>query len=555
LVSDVVTSSLDTNYGMLTADGKNAPAPWVPFTRAGCDVGAYSTANIVIERTPFDVNKIYGNPSVEASDPNQFFDFAGVAVHCAKGSPICGNANTKAVNDLLPQEPGLYSGYKGIFGAQYLNKVVQLRDLDGTPINGFAGFSPPASETLGAIATMQEAGIPITISYIADAHDDRANGVAFGPGEAGYVAQLQSYDNAFATFFARLKNDGIDQSNTLFIFTADEGDHFAGGAPVPADCDGINAPCTYPQIGELDVNLNGLVSNQRGNHTNFSIHFDMAPTISIIGNPSFTGTVARKLEQDLSALTVVNPYTIQNQHVAAAMADPVEMGLLHMITADPARTPTFTMFGEPDYFFLSGGSIVPTPDSGFGWNHGGIQPEIAQTFLAMVCPGVLQGATRTDDGSGIAFSDHTDIRPTIMALLGLQDDYVNDGRVLFEVINPTALPHSLTTHYGTLLELARVYKMINAPFGDLGRNSLVVSTAALASNTTGDATYNNLEAKIASWHTRRDSLANQMKSMLEGAAFSGQTISESPALQLISQGQALVNEVSACAANIPVCAL
>jgi hypothetical protein len=166
----------------------------------------------------------------------------------------------------------------------------------------------------------------------------------------------------------------------------------------------------------------------------------------------------------------------------------------------------------------------------------------------------LQGATRTDDGSGIAFSDHTDIRPTILALLGLQDDYVHDGRVLFEVINPTALPHSLTAHYGTLLELARVYKMINAPFGDLGRNSLVVSTAGLASNTTGDATYNNLEAKIASWHTRRDSLANQMKSMLEGAAFSGQTINEGQALQVISQGQALLNEVSGCAANIPVCA-
>jgi hypothetical protein len=555
LVSDVVgASSGDNTFGMLTADGKNAPAPWVPFTRAGCDVGAYSTANIVIERTPFDVNKIFGNPSPEASDSNQFFDFAGIAVHCAQGSPICGNPNTKAVNDLLPQEPGGYSGFKAIFGAKYLNQVVQLRDLDGSPITGFAGFSPLASETLGAIATMQEVGIPITISYIADAHDNHANGLAFGPGEAGYVAQLQSYDDAFAKFFARLKNDGIDQSNTLFIITADEGDHFAGGAPVPADCDGIKTPCTYPQIGELDVNLNGLVANQKGNNTNFSIHFDLAPTISIIGNPSFTGTVPRKLEQDLSSLTVVNPYTNQNEHVAAAMADPVEMGLLHMITADPARTPTFTMFGEPDYFFLSSGSITPAPNPGFAWNHGGIQPEIAQTFLGIVGPGVLRGATRTDDGSGIAFSDHTDIRPTVMALLGLQDDYAHDGRVLFEVINPTALAPSLTAHYGTLLELARVYKMINAPFGDLGRNSLLVSTAALASNTAGDASYTSLEARIANWHTERDSLANQMKSMLEGAAFSGQTINESQALQLISQGQALLNEVSACEANIPACA-
>ena len=73
----------------------------MPFTRAGCDVGAYSTANIVIERTPFDVNKVLGNPSPEASDKNQFFDFAGIAVHCAYGSRMCGNPNTKAVDDAL----------------------------------------------------------------------------------------------------------------------------------------------------------------------------------------------------------------------------------------------------------------------------------------------------------------------------------------------------------------------------------------------------------------------------------------------------------------------
>jgi hypothetical protein len=125
--------------------------------------------------------------------------------------------------------------------------------------------------------------------------------------------------------------------------------------------------------------------------------------------------------------------------VTAALADPVEMGLLHMITADPARTPTFTMFGKPDYFFSSFGLFTPVINPAFAWIHGGINPDVAQTFLGMVGPGVLQGATRTDDGSGIAFSDHTDIRPTIMALVGLQDDYVHDGRVLFEVINPTAL--------------------------------------------------------------------------------------------------------------------
>src|SRR6266581_141614 len=39
----------DTIFNMLTADGKNAPAPWVPFTRAGCNFGAVATANTILE--------------------------------------------------------------------------------------------------------------------------------------------------------------------------------------------------------------------------------------------------------------------------------------------------------------------------------------------------------------------------------------------------------------------------------------------------------------------------------------------------------------------------
>src|SRR2546423_14581409 len=35
----------DTTFNMLTAQAKNAPAPWVPYTRAGCNVGTVATAN------------------------------------------------------------------------------------------------------------------------------------------------------------------------------------------------------------------------------------------------------------------------------------------------------------------------------------------------------------------------------------------------------------------------------------------------------------------------------------------------------------------------------
>src|SRR2546421_5018517 len=50
--TDPPTPSADTNYNMVNGDSgtaKNTPAPWVPWTRAGCDVGNVSTANAVLE--------------------------------------------------------------------------------------------------------------------------------------------------------------------------------------------------------------------------------------------------------------------------------------------------------------------------------------------------------------------------------------------------------------------------------------------------------------------------------------------------------------------------
>src|SRR5215469_14146311 len=35
----------------------NTPAPWVPFTRAGCNVGGVSTANVELENTALDIPK------------------------------------------------------------------------------------------------------------------------------------------------------------------------------------------------------------------------------------------------------------------------------------------------------------------------------------------------------------------------------------------------------------------------------------------------------------------------------------------------------------------
>ena len=49
LFDPTTSTPTDTTFNMLTADGHNAPAPWVAFTRAGCNVGGVATANTILE--------------------------------------------------------------------------------------------------------------------------------------------------------------------------------------------------------------------------------------------------------------------------------------------------------------------------------------------------------------------------------------------------------------------------------------------------------------------------------------------------------------------------
>ncbi len=563
LFDPATTTPSDTSFNMLTADGKNAPAPWAPFTRAGCNVGVAGAANMILENIATDIPTVFGANSPEAAEvknnPAQAFaDFVGIGVHCAHGAALCSAANG-GKPDLLPDEPGGYNGFDALYGhksvAPQISPNGPLTDLSGNVIQdpqghvGFPGFDGmEATVSLSYVASMQEHGVPVTYNYISDAHDNHPTGPAFGPGQAGYVAQLHAYDQAFGTFFSRLAADGINQSNTLFIFTADEGDHFVGGPPSPANCDGVTIPCTYSTIGEINANMAGLLATQQGVTTPFRVHSDDAPTIYINGNPARDAAVTRTFGRALGKLTGANPITGNTDRLTAAIADPVEMKLLHMVTADPARTPTLTWFGNDDYFFFAAAPNCNTPclqvQPGFAWNHGDIQPDITTTWLGMVGPGVRHlGAT------GRVFSDHTDIRPTMLSLVGLRDDYAHDGRVLFEALDENALPRSLREHGGTLRRLAGAYKQVNAPLGAFALASLKVSTSAIESDSSGDATYSSLENQLAALTAQRDSVAGQMSALLEAAAFAGQPIDEHAAKALIAQAQSLLDRMNALAGD------
>jgi hypothetical protein len=556
---------------MVDQQGKTHPAPWVPFTRAGCDVGAFSIANMEFENTSTDIINVFGSNSpqfAEASNPataaKAVADFEGIIVHCAQNSKLCAK---NAAPDLLQDEPRGYSGFTALYGNANVQPQIApsgpVRDLDGNVIAdshgnpGFPGFDPTASQTLGYAATMLEAGVPVVYLYIADAHDNQGQSISgvspsveqtFGPGEQGYVNQLAAYDASFGKFFARLERDGITKDNTLFVVTADENDHFAGGPATPAGCDGIHTPCTYQRKGEVDADLSLLYATEFGDTTPFRVHSDDAATVYINGNPGQADPLTRQLETEAGKLLGFDPAAgtdgVTNS-VTQALADQAEQRLLHMVTFDPNRTPNFILFANPDYFLSASGHTTPlcTPvtnaascfveEAGFAWNHGDFQNQITHTWLGMAGPGVRHAGR-----FGSIFTDHTDVRPTILSLANLTDDYSHDGRVVFEVLEADALPHSVRDHQGLLSRLASAYKEINAPRGSLGSRTLTgISTRALE----GDATtYAALDAKIVDLTAERDEIASQMIAILEGAEFHGAAVDEDKAQRLIDQANDLL---------------
>ncbi len=579
--TDIVSPSLDPTYFMITADGKNAPAPWVPWTRAGCNVGAVSIANMELENVGGDISTVFANdPAVlgaaQAEAKSNYnkavADYEGISIHCAAGNALCSSAN-HGEPDILPDEPGGYTGFNALYGHKFVVPAISSTPLvdiagnlitdDSTPPNvGFPGFGGiSAAQTLGYVATMQENGVPVTYAYISDVHDNHTGGQAYEPaacltdpeygglgaGDVCHEAQLQAYDEAFGKFFARLKADGINKNNTLFVITADEGDHFAGGPPSPATCDGVTVPCTYAKLGEIDANMTSQLGDEDPNtlNTAFDIQFDMVPVFYLTGNPGVGSAVAREFERDAATLTATSPITNATDQLTVALADPVELKLLHMVTGDPQRTPTFVMFGDPDWYWQTYGP-APYESAGYAWNHGGIQHEIVTTWLGLVGPGIRKAGIDAD-----TWSDHTDIRPTMLALAGLHDDYQHEGRVLAEEIYPWALPDGIQDSGDEFVELAQAFKQINAPNAELCRTSLRISTRALASgNAMDDSKYTQLESQLAFVTSLRDTLASTMLTKLEDAAFHGKPISEAEERNLTSQAEALLFLIHAIEAGL-----
>jgi hypothetical protein len=227
-----------------------------------------------------------------------------------------------------------------------------------------------------------------------------------------------------------------------------------------------------------------------------------------------------------------------------AMADQAEMKLLHMYTTgDPNRNASFTYFANPDYFLTDfpTNTCLTCINPLFAWNHGDIQPEIATTWLGFVGPGV-----RVNGIDGQTWTDHADVRPTILSALKLKDSYQDDGRVILEVLNGNAVSLGLSLHRGALVKLGAAFKQLDAPFGSLGMDSLAYATPRIQSGSdTDDSAYVALEARLADWGARRDSIAARINNLLDGLSFGGASTDQRTIDGLTAEAKALVAEVHA----------
>jgi hypothetical protein len=530
----------------------------------------------------------------------QVAEYVGETIHCAQGDTICASS-PRAVADSLPSEPGGYHGYQALFGAKYIAPAIgggpnqshqgfpvtdkngNLVDLDGATLQepfthtpGFPGFSPTASQSLAVLADMQEAGIPVTYGYISDTHDKKAGatgctspGNALGPGDACYVAALKDYDNAFQKWFQRLAADGITPANTVFIIGAEENDQFAGAnvgratQPTPAGCDGVTVVCHYTatQDGELQANIKGLLSTTASATTQYDVQ-PQGASIYVKGQPSANDPAVRQLERDTGAMTSNLTYSgVPTEQIAKYQAGALEQRVLHIQTNDPLRTPTYSIFPMPDYFFSTSGPNVSF-NNGFAYDHGYYSPNIDITWAGIAGPGaVVHGVDGPGPAGGNESHDpnstHTvpeastqgtwieeaDLRPTLLHLVGLKDDYQSDGQVI-----AAALTHP-NGALAQVAELGALYQQLNSSVGEFATDTLIADSKALASgSSTNDSRYANEQETLAEMAAHRDRVATLMKATLAGAAMGiaprhGELQSE------MAQARALLQQAAQLAAH------
>ncbi len=440
----------ETPLGSGLPFGLGAP-PWAAFTAAGWDVGAVGMSPLVLQ-TEADVERlgVLANPEEPRAAA-----YRGVAVYRADGTRTFGAPNLPWLWQVLGPFPGW-----------------PLREVE---------------YPLTATALMQEHGVRVTFTYLENLHGSR------GPG--AYADVLARYDAAFAAFFARLAAAGITPENSLFVVTADEGDHLVpeGGRAV--------ALGTYLESNAVYLVPPGAVQMVGG----AAAHLYLAP-----------GVDPAPVRAALRWAPGVQAIAWGAAMRAAQMA----------VAADPARVPDLTVFGEADVQFRERGARLIGRTAAPLWNHGTLGPDMERVWLALRGPGIRPGPLT-------AWTDHTDILATVHALLGLPTADL-DGQVIVAALAESLAP--AVARDPSALRLAAAGKQAEAPLGAFARAALAVATTAAEMDRAAAA---RLDAALAALVDERDALVAAARARL-AAALAGAPVPDAEARELSERLEGLV---------------
>ena len=453
-----------------------APAPWVPFTRAGCDVGEIATVNQELENTSPSTSPRCSAPTRRrrsSSPPTRTPSrtprspttsaWPCTARRAARSAPAPRASSTgrprrrtRPWRTCCPMSPAATpatrpssvtgtsrrSWARGTAnlthdGYQVTNAAGNLVDLNGNQINGafltnhpgFPGYGQHQRVAVPGLrgrhaGERRPGGATLHVRPARQRVHHRPDGPgqpcykapdALGSGSACYVAQAQYYNQAFGTFFKRLAADGITREEHAVRGQLRRGRPRGGRQRRPGDPahpGQLRRRHGHRQHGDpgRGVHLPGRVVRRAGRERHRAAGRQRttpprsawrATRRRSSTSPATRGRIRPRCGPS-SATSRISPRPTRipapPRRSRNYLADPTEEAILHIVNADPARTPTLAMFAKPDYFLSTGpatcsGACVPQ-NTGFAWDHGDYAAEIDTNYAGFAGPGV------TPPGSG-----------------------------------------------------------------------------------------------------------------------------------------------------------
>ena len=329
--------------------------------------------------------------------------------------------------------------------------------------------------------------------------------------------QLKDYDKAFGNFFTRMQ-ERRDHEGQLALRR-----HRRGGRPLRRHrarttrrATASRTACTYANghVTEVNGDLKRLVATYNASHgttatTDFSVHSDLAPNVYITGNPARDSATPRDLEKAMSDMHGDEPATrassrtcssrwpIRSRRSCSTWSRPTRRGRRRSRRSRRATTSSTRRRRRRARTTTSRTACSCRPRRSRTRTRrsrgttAASSRRSATTWIGWVGPGIEKKG-QTDK----VWTDHTDIRPTMLSLLGLKDDYVSDGRVVTEFLKGDATPKSLNGSRRSRIS-ARCTSRSTRRSAQFSMDTLCASTGALASNTAGDTTYANTETALA----------------------------------------------------------